>query len=75
MNGENPPSGAINYIWASNAPEVTIVSNPYEIQSKMIVVQSGESGINTWIAEERNVYEDYKKSLAMSRPWLPQLVL
>ena len=27
----------------------------------MIVVQSGDSRINTWIVEEQNVYEDYKK--------------
>jgi hypothetical protein len=68
LYGEYPPSGAINYIWASNAPEGTIASNSYAIQSKMIVVQSGESRINTWIEEEQNVYEDYKKILGKEPP-------
>ena len=70
LYGEYPPSGAINYIWASCAPEGTIASNPYTIQSKMIVVQSGESRINTWIAEEKNVYEDYKKIFGNEPPMI-----
>jgi hypothetical protein len=68
LYGEDPPSGAINYIWASNAPEGTIASNPYAIQSKMIVVQSGENKIDTWIEEEQNVYEDYKKNFGNEPP-------
>jgi hypothetical protein len=70
LYGEYPPSGAINYIWASNAPEGTIASNPYAIQSKMIVVQSGENRINTWIAEDQNVYEDYKKIFGSEPPMI-----
>jgi len=70
LYGEYPPGGAINYIWASNAPEGTIASNPYAIQSKMIVVQSGESRINTWIVEEKNVYEDYKKIFGNEPPMI-----
>ena len=70
LYGEYPPSGAINYIWASNAPVGTIASNPYAIQSKMIVVQSGESRINTWIEEEKNVYEDYKKIFGNEPPMI-----
>lgn len=50
--------------------EETIVSNPYTIQSKMMVVQSGESRINTWIAEERNVYQDYKNIFGSEPPMI-----
>ena len=70
LYGEDPPSGAINYIWASNVPEGRIVSNPYTSQSQMIVVQSGERGINTWIEEERNVYQDYKKVFGNEPPMI-----
>ena len=70
LYGEDPPSGAINYIWASKAPEGMMVSNPYTIQSKMIVVQSGERGINTWVEEERNVYQDYKKVFGNEPPMI-----
>jgi hypothetical protein len=70
LYGEDPPGGAINYIWASNVPEGRIVSNPYTSQSKMIVVQSGERGINTWVEEERNVYQDYKKVFGNEPPMI-----
>ena len=34
----------------------------------MIVVQSGENKIDTWIEEEQNVYEDYKKNFGNEPP-------
>ena len=70
LYGESPPGGAINYIWASNAPEGTIASNIYATQSKMIVAQSGESKINTWVEEEKNVYQDYKKIFGNEPPMI-----
>lgn len=36
----------------------------------MIVVQSGEIGINTWVEEERNVYQDYKKIFGSEPPMI-----
>jgi hypothetical protein len=68
LYGEYTLSDSINYIWASNTPEGTIASSPYTIQCKMIIVQSGESRINTWIAEEQNVYEDYKRIFGNEPP-------
>jgi len=60
--GEYPPLGAINYIWGSKAKQGTIVPNPYTERAMMIVVRSGEKMLNTWVREERNLYEDYKKA-------------
>ncbi len=59
--GRYPPLGAINYIWESRAPVGTAVPNPYTEQVQMIVVESGAAKLNTWVTEERNVYEDYKR--------------
>ncbi len=61
LYGEYPPLGAINYIWESRAPKGTVVPNPFTDRVKMIVVESGESMLNQWVSEERNIYEDYKK--------------
>lgn len=60
--GQYPPLAAINYIWDSRAPVGTIVPNPYTSRAMMIVVESGESEINQWVCEERNVLEDYRKA-------------
>ena len=40
------------------------------IRKIMIVVQSGESRINTWIVEEQNVYEDYQKIFGNEPPMI-----
>ncbi len=60
--GEYPPLAAINYIWESGAPIGTMVVNPFTDRVMMFVVQSGPEHLNTWVIEQRNVYEDYKKA-------------
>jgi len=57
--GKTPPAGAINYIWASKAPDKTVVPSPYTSQSIMIVVQSGKADINKWVTEKRDISADY----------------
>ena len=68
--GQYPPLGAINYIWESRAPVGTAVPNPYTDQVHMIVVESGSTKRNTWITEERNVYEDYQRVFGEEPPMI-----
>ena len=68
--GQYPPLGAINYIWESRAPVGTTVPNPYTDQVQMIVVESGPAKLNTWITEERNVYEDYRRTFGEEPPMI-----
>jgi len=68
--GQYPPLGAINYIWESRAPVGTAVPNPYTEQVHMIVVETGSAKLNTWINEERNVYEDYKRAFGGEPPMI-----
>lgn len=68
LYGQYPPIGAINYIWESKSPIGTIVPNPYTDRVQMIVVESGQSRLNEWITEERNVYDDYVKAFGQNPP-------
>ena len=68
LYGQYPPIGAINYIWESKIPIGTIVPNPYTDRVQMIVVESGQSRLNEWITEERNVYDDYVKAFGQNPP-------
>ena len=36
----------------------------------MIVVRSGPQGVGTWMEEERNIYEDYKKAFDGEPPMI-----
>lgn len=66
--GEYPPINAINYIWTSKEPKGTVVDNPYTSRVKMIVVESGTQNLNTWISEQRNIYQDYLNAFGRKPP-------
>ena len=68
LYGEEPPTGAINYIWDARAPKGTIVPNAYTARVRMIVVESGAAGLNRWITEERNLFEDYRAAFGDEAP-------
>lgn len=75
LYGEYPPGGAITYIWASKARVGTIVSNPYTDRVKMIVVESGKDALNTWINEERNVFQDYVAAFGAKPPMISGIAI
>jgi hypothetical protein len=68
LYGQYPPLGALNYIWDSKASKGTIVPNPYTDRAMMIVIESGVEDVNRWMAEERNIYEDYKAAFGEEPP-------
>ncbi len=55
----------ISYIWDSSAPVGTVVDEsigwPFGLEVKTVVVESGDADINTWVAQQRNIYEDYQR--------------
>ncbi|MDI6762504.1 MAG: DUF3047 domain-containing protein [Thermodesulfobacteriota bacterium] len=70
LYGQYPPIAAINYIWESKAPVGAFVPNPYTDRVMMIVVESGESRLNQWVNEERNLYEDFRKAFGYEPPMI-----
>jgi len=62
------PIGALNYIWETKTPVGTIVENAYTDFAQMIVVESGPQKVGTWVVEERNIYEDYKRAFGDEPP-------
>jgi hypothetical protein len=70
LYGEYPPTGAINYLWGSNAATGTVVPNPFTERAMMIVVESGAAKLNQWIEEKRNVLEDYRQAFQSEPPMI-----
>ena len=68
LYGQYPPLGALNYIWESKVAHGTIVPNPYTDRAKMIVVESGAARLNTWVSEQQNVYDDYRRAFGEAPP-------
>jgi hypothetical protein len=69
LYGQYPPT-AINYIWESKSPIGTVVPNPFTDRVKMIVVGSGAENLNTWVGQQRNIYEDYKQAFGEEPPMI-----
>jgi hypothetical protein len=63
------PYAAISYIWASRTPVGTVIESPHMGDIvKLIVVESGNGRVGEWVAEERNVYDDYRRSFGKEPP-------
>jgi hypothetical protein len=62
------PIGALNYIWDTKTPVGTVVNNAYTDFAKMIVVESGNANVGTWVEESRNVYQDYRQAFGEEPP-------
>lgn len=73
--GEYPPSGALNYIWASKAEKGRIVANAYTDRAQMIVVQSGRENTDTWVSESRNILADYRKAFGQEPPMIQGIAI
>jgi hypothetical protein len=59
--GDYPPRHVINYIWDNRLPTGAVVDNAYTDRAKMIVVESGAGRVGRWVAEERDLYADYRR--------------
>jgi hypothetical protein len=62
----------IVYIWDTTAPRGLMqdANSPPLVNIKAIVVRSGPSDTGKWIAETRNVYDDYRKLFNKEPPVL-----
>jgi len=59
---------AINYIWANKIPKGTALPNAFTANAMMVAAESGDGKVGTWVTEERNVYEDYRKLFGEDPP-------
>jgi hypothetical protein len=68
LHGEEPPSGAINYVWDGRSPQGAIAPNAYTARVRMIVVENGATNLNRWMTVERNLLNDYRATFGDEAP-------
>jgi Protein of unknown function (DUF3047) len=61
---------AINYVWSARMAKNSHVPNPYTANSVTVAVESGDDKAGQWLAEERNIYEDYRNFFGEEPPKL-----
>ncbi len=62
------PLRALNYLWASKAEEGQITPNPYTNWVMMIPAETGSNRTGQWVAERRNILEDYRAAFGEDPP-------
>lgn len=68
LHDPNLPAATLCYVWDSKAPAGTIVPSSYTNLMRMIVVESGATRVNQWIAVERNIAVDFKAAFGSDAP-------
>lgn len=52
---------SVNYVWASQHPSGSAWPSPFTRHVRLMAVDSGSKGLNTWIAHKRNVRADLRE--------------
>jgi hypothetical protein len=66
--GEAVPAAALCYVWDGKLPTGTELWNPYSDRVRVVVVESGGRAVGRWVAEERNVAEDFRAAFGEEPP-------
>jgi hypothetical protein len=52
---------SVNYVWASQHPAGSAWPSPVTSRVRLLAVDSGAKGVNTWVTHKRNVRADLKE--------------
>ena len=66
---------SMGYIWDTATPAGTAGTSTAYSKMKYVVLQTGTEKLGQWIAETRNVYEDYKKNFQEDPPEVGAVLL
>jgi hypothetical protein len=66
---------AVNYIWANRIPRGSTLPNAFTSNAMMVAVESGDEKAGAWVAEERNVVEDYRMLFGEDPPAIGAVAL
>jgi len=51
----------VKYVWSTTLPQGAMLTSPYYINFKIVVLRSGNDSLGKWITEKVNVLDDYMK--------------
>ena len=51
---------SVNYVWASQHPVGSMWPSPFTKRVRLMAMDSGPKGLNTWVSHKRNVRSDLK---------------
>jgi hypothetical protein len=73
--GEYPPHSSVNYVWSSSVIPERMITSPYTDRVKLVLLQKGPERVNTWVTEEVNILDDYKRAFGENPPETASLAI
>lgn len=71
---EPVPTATVCYVWDSRLPTGTALDSPFTRRLRYIVLQSGTSRLDQWVAERRDVAADYLKVFGGESTSVPPII-
>lgn len=68
LYGRYPPHSTLNYIWANRRHSSRVLPNTYTDRAMMFLLEHGNAKAGTWVTEERNILDDYRKAFGEDPP-------
>lgn len=68
LYGEYPPQSSLTYVWANKEDPERIVTSPFTNRAKIILLEKGTAKIGTWVDEEVDILDDYRKAFGKDPP-------
>ena len=71
---EPVPTATVCYVWDSRLPAGTALDSPFTRRLRYIVLQSGMSRLDQWVAERRDLAADYLKVFGSESASVPPII-
>jgi hypothetical protein len=75
FKGTYPFNHIIKYVWSAFLPAGTVLPSPHGKNTVIFVIQSGPAHRGEWIAEKRNIRDDYQKAFGSAPPSIEGIAL
>lgn len=68
ITGQDMPFATLMYIWENQKPVGTVIESRHTSRVKMVVADSGKTGLGAWRKKRVNIAEDYRRAFGTKAP-------
>lgn len=74
MSGQYIPAATLCYVWDHNLPVNTELPNAFTRRVRYVVLTSGDSQLKTWLPQERDLANDFRRAFGEETDTIPPLI-
>jgi Protein of unknown function (DUF3047) len=74
MSKQTIPAATLCYVWDHKLPVGTELSNAFTRRVRYVVVNSGDSQLKSWLMQERDLVNDFRRAFGEETDTIPPLI-